>query len=142
MHVRVRTLIDAPRAAVSALYADYQRWPEIFPLIVGVRLLRRDETKLVIEVHHREGLVINELAVGPADRIELVEWKRRYDARFVNRFVDTPRGTLLTVDGDIDLKGWARVLGPLLAPVARRRMKRWQLQPLKLAAEGRARRDR
>lgn len=137
MHVKVWSTIDAPADAVSALYGDYRRWPEIFPLISGVRFIRRDGGKLVIEVHHQEGPVVNELRVLP-DRIELKEWKRRYEARFVNRFVETSRGTLLTVAGDIYFKGWAVLLEPFLTPFARRQMQLWQVQPLKTAAEASA----
>lgn len=135
MRVKVWTLIDAPPSSVSALYVDYRRWPAIYPLISGVRLLRTQGSKLVLQVEHREGLVVNELTVRSAHELELWESKRRYDARFVNHFLETPRGTILTVVGEIELKGWARLLRPVLTPVVRRRMERFQLQPLKRAAE-------
>ena len=65
------------------------------------------------------------------------EVKRRYDARFVNRFETVPGGTRLTVRGDIALKGWAKLLQPFLRGYVRRQVERLQLQPLKAAAEER-----
>ena len=99
-------------------------------------LLRREDGKLVIEVRHQEGLVINELAVRSPTELRLWESKRRYDAQFDNRFATVPQGTFLTVVGLSELKGWwARLRDPLAARIARRRMMRYQLQPLKDAAE-------
>jgi hypothetical protein len=142
MRVEARTLIDAPPDLVAALYADFTRWPEVFPLIHGVRLLRREHGKLVIEVRHQEGLVINELTVRSPTELGLWESKRRYDAEFENRFAAVPQGTLLAVVGVIELKGWARLLDPFAARIARRRMVRFQLQPLKEAAEREIRSER
>ena len=114
----------------------------MFPLIHGVRLLRRDHDKLVIEVRHQEGLVINELTVSSPTELRLWESKHRYDAQFENCFTAVPQGTLLTVTGVIKLKGWARLVEPFAATIARRRMMRFQLQPLKAAAEREIRADR
>jgi hypothetical protein len=132
-------MIKAPRQTVLDVYADYQSWPRLFPTISGVRLLRREGPKLVLEVDHVEGKVVNELVVQPPDRLDLWEEKRRYDARFLNRFEHVPDGTRFTVRGEIHLKGWARLLQPCLAGFVRRQMQRLQLQPVKAEAEARAR---
>jgi hypothetical protein len=112
-------------------------WP--FPTISGVRLLRREGAKLVLAVDHVEGRVLNELVVRPPDAIDLWEEKRRYDARFLNRFEEVPGGTRFTVSGEVFLKGWARLLRPFLGGYVRRQMERLQLQPVKAQAEARTR---
>jgi Polyketide cyclase / dehydrase and lipid transport len=138
--VEVSTTVQAPRETVLDVYADYQRWPRLFPTISGVRLLGREGPKLVLEVDHVEGKVINELVVRPPDQLDLWEEKRRYNARFRNRLETGPGGTRFTVRGEIYLKGWARLLRPFLRGYVRRRMRRLQLQPVKAEAEARARR--
>jgi Polyketide cyclase / dehydrase and lipid transport len=139
LHVEVSTVAEAPRQTVLDVYADYQSWPRLFPTISAVRLLGRDGPKLVLEVDHVEGKVINELLVRPPDQLDLWEEKRHYDARFLNRFETVRDGTRFTVHGEIRLKGWARLLQPFLRGYVRRRMQRLQLQPVKAEAEARAR---
>jgi hypothetical protein len=107
-----------------------------------VRLLGREGPKLALEVDHVEGKVLNELVVRAPDQLDLWEEKRRYDARFLNRFESIPDGTRFTVSGEIHLKGWARLLQPFLRGYVRRQMRRLQLQPVKAEAEARARADR
>jgi hypothetical protein len=138
LHVEVSTIVQAPPETVLDVYADWSGWPRLFPTISGVRLLRREGAKLVLEVDHLEGRVINELMVRPPETLELWEEKRRYDARFSNRFEAVPGGTRFTARGDIYLKGWARLLQPFLTGYIRRQMRRLQLQPVKAAAEARA----
>jgi hypothetical protein len=128
-------MVKAPRQTVLDVYADYASWPRLFPTISGVRLLRREGSKLVLEVDHVEGKVINELVVRPPDRLDLWEEKRRYDALFRNRFESVPDGTCFTARGELRLKGWARLLQPLLRGYVRRQMQRLQLQPVKAEAE-------
>ncbi len=83
MHVEASTMVKAPKKTVSEIYADYRNWPRLFPTISRVRLLRHDGPKLVLEIDHTEGKVINELMVRSSDEIDLWEEKRRYDARFL-----------------------------------------------------------
>ena len=104
-----------------------------------MRLLRREGPKLVLEVDHVEGRVLNELVVRPPDTLELWEEKRRYDARFSNHFEAVPGGARFTARGEIHLKGWARLLRPFLAWYVRRLMRRLHLQPVKAEAEARTR---
>ena len=139
LQVEVSTTVQAPREMVLGVYADYQGWPRLFPTISGVRLLRRQGATLVLEVDHVEGKVVNELEVRPPDTLEPWEGKRRYDARFHNRFETVPEGTRFTARGDISLKGWARLLQPFLRGFVRRQMRRLQLQPVKTEAEARVR---
>ena len=141
LHVEVSAIVQAPRQTVLDVYADWSGWPRLFPTISGVRLLRREGEKLVLEIDHVEGRVVNKLVVRPPDTLELWEEKRRYDARFLNRFETVPDGTRLTDRGEIRLKSWARLLQPFLAGYVRRQMRRLQLQPVKVEAEARARRQ-
>ena len=141
LHVEVTTTVKAPRRTVLDVYADYAGWPRLFPTISGVRLLRREGERLVLEVDHVEGRVVNELLVRPPGTLELWEEKRRYDARFSNRFEAIPGGTRFTVRDDIDLKGWARLLRPFLRGYVRRQVERLQLRPVTAEAEALARRS-
>jgi Polyketide cyclase / dehydrase and lipid transport len=137
--VQASTMVSAPRETVAAVYADYPSWPRMFRTINSVRLLRHDGSKLVLQIDHAEGRVINELDVRAPDEIDLYEVKRHYDGRFVNRFEAVAGGTRFTVTGQIQLKGWARLLRPLLPPYARRLIRRLQMEPVKNEAERRAR---
>jgi hippurate hydrolase len=98
-------MVSAPKATVSAVYGEYPNWPRLFPTINGVRLLRREGAKLVLEIDHAEGTVVNEMLVRSPDEISLWEVHRRFDALFVNRFETVPEGTRFTVSGEIHLKG-------------------------------------
>ena len=137
IHVEVSTIVRAPTDVVSSVYADYTHWHEVFPTISAVRLIRVEGSRQILEIDHREGKVINTLTVRSPDCIELEEVKRRYDARFINRFDAVPAGTLFTVLGDICLKGWAKLLTPFVGVYVRRQMERYQLRPVKVAAEAR-----
>lgn len=95
LRVVASTLVSAPKATVSDVYSDHPNWPRLFPTINGVRLLRREGAKLVLEIDHVEGEVVNELLVRSADEISLWEVHRRFDALFVNRFETIPRGDTL-----------------------------------------------
>jgi Polyketide cyclase / dehydrase and lipid transport len=139
LQAEASTTVQAPRQTVLEVYADYRSWPRLFPTISGVRLLRHEGAKLVLEVDHVEGKVVNELLVRPPDALDLWEEKRRYDARFRNRFEPVPEGTRFTARGEIYLKGWARLMQPVLRGFVRRQMRRLQLQPVKVEAETRAR---
>jgi len=125
------------------VYADYAGWPRVFPTISAVRLVRRAGNSVVLEVDHRsEGKVRNELVLQPKRQLELRESKRRYDARFLNRFDPINSGTRVSVAGDIRLKGLVRLLSPLLGWYVRRLIQRFTLHPIKIAAEAGKRQPR
>lgn len=141
MKVKTSLVVDAPPGRAYDIYADYSGWPRVFPTISAVRLLKRTGTTVVLEVDHRSaGKVRNEPRLQPKSQLELLENKRRYDARFVNRFEPLPEGSRIAVVGDIRLKGLARLLAPFLGWYARRLIQRFTLQPIKIAAEARGRR--
>lgn len=137
MRIRIGTEVAAPVAAVYAVYADYERWPRLFPTIRGVRRVGTDGDAVLLAIDHSEGPVSNVLHLRPPDRIVLVERKRAYDGTFVNTFSASGTGTRFDVDADIALNGWRRPLAPLLRPYARRLIRRLQIAPVKAAAEGR-----
>ena len=137
-HVEVSTIIRAPAARVAGLYRDYEGWPRLFPATIrGVHLVRAQGNRTELRIDHREGTVPNAMIeVGP-ERVDLWEARRRYDARFVNRFEAVPEGTRYTVAADVELKGAAKLLGPLLGGYIRRRITRYVLEPVRAAAEER-----
>ena len=135
--------IHAPPGRVVATFLDYARWPTVFPLtIAGTELVRRSPSTLEVMVHHREeGRVLNVLIIRRPDVVELREYKRRFDATFVNRFEPAPEGTRYTIDATVRLAWPYSLLAPLLAPLLRgvveRALRRYTLEPMRAAAESR-----
>ncbi len=128
--------IDAPYDRVLSLYADPENWPQIFPAIRAVRILSRSASEKVVEVDHiHEGKVVNRMQRVSATRIDLEEFKRRYDATFINRFDPDPAGTLYTLTALVRLKGLYRLAAPFVKPLVLARMRRYVLLPMKAAAE-------
>ena len=142
VHTIVSTQISAPPEQVAALYADYAGWPRLFPdTISGVRLVADDGQSKTIEVDHvTEGKVINIMRVISAHEIRLEEFKRRFEARFINRFEAAGQGTRYSVAAAVQLKGVLRVLSFMAAPIVRARLIRFVLEPMRAAAEGGLRR--
>jgi hypothetical protein len=122
---------------VIALYLDHAHWPRLFPATIrGVRFLRQAPGEIVVEVAHRdEGPVVNVIRPRPPHVVELEEFKRRFDATFLNRFDDTPEGTRYTVVAEVRLKPPFRVLAPFLRALVRRRVRRYVLEPMRAFAE-------
>jgi hypothetical protein len=138
IHTVVSKEINAPPERVAALYVAYEGWPQLFPATIrGVRLLADGGQRKTIEVDHAtEGKVINiMIAVSPRE-IQLEEFKQRFDARFTNRFEAAGQGTRYSIVADVQLKGAARVLGPLVTPIVRARLNRFVLEPMRAALEG------
>lgn len=137
LHMETAIVIHAPQPQVLATYRDYRNWPRIFPTIKRVRLTREQPGQQVLEIDHREGRVVNILTDIAPGEIELKEWKRRYDATFLNRFQAIPDGTRFTLRADIALKGVYRLLAPFVRWYVRRQMVTLVLEPMRMAAEGR-----
>lgn len=137
IHTVVSTEISAPPELVAALYADYEGWPRLFPATIrGVRLLADDGQRKTIEVDHAsEGKVINIMMVVSPHEIRLEEFKRRFDARFINRFEAAGQATRYSIVADVQLKGVARALAPLAPPIVRVRLNRFVLEPMRAAVE-------
>lgn len=140
LRARAALLIHAPRERVVAIYRDFARWPSTFPTIRGTRVLHDDGHAQVIEVDHRKaGRVINVLSATSPTDVELREFKRKYTARFINRFEAVPEGTLYTVTAEIRPCGlWRLVSGPWLDSYVRSRIAHLVLEPVRKAAESRA----
>lgn len=133
----ISTEISAPPELVAALYADWAGWPRLFPATIrGVRLLADDGQRKTIEVDHAtEGKVINIMMMVSPHDIRLEEFKRRFDARFINRFEAAGQGTRYSIVAEVQLKGVARALAPLAPPIVRARLNRLVLEPMRAAAE-------
>ena len=121
---------------IRALYEDPDNWPRLFPATIrAARVLRREEDTTVVEVDHAEGSVINILRHVNAMRIDLVEFKRRYEATFANEFIGEGNGTRYRLTAWVRLKWPYRLAAPLLKPLVLARMRRYVVEPLKTAAE-------
>lgn len=119
------------------VYLDWRDWPGLFPLtIAAVKLLRDDGRTLRLEVSHKkQGKVVNVLRPLPSSEVELREWKKRYDARFVNRFEAAGAATRYTLVAEVALKGWYRLLALFVKPYMRWQMRHYVAAPLKRRVE-------
>jgi hypothetical protein len=128
--------LNAPPDTVRAVYDRPENWRHVFPRTIRLaRVLRRARDATVVEVQHVEGRVINVLRHVSPSRIDLVEFKRRYNAAFRNEFLSEGNGTLYRLTAYVDLKWPWRLLSPVLAPLVRSRMRRYVVVPLKRTVE-------
>jgi hypothetical protein len=128
--------VNAPADRVQALYRDPDNWVRLFPATIrGARVVRREGDTTVVEVDHVEGKVVNILRDISPTRIDLVEFKRRYDATFVNEFIPEGEGMRYTLTGSVRLKWPYRLAAPFVRPLVLARMRRYVVEPLKAAAE-------
>src|SRR5215510_15905662 len=90
--------VNAPADCVRALYRDPDNWARLFPATIrGASVVRREGDMTVVEVDHVEGKVVNILRHISSTRIDLVEFKRHYDATFVNQFIPEGKGMRYTL---------------------------------------------
>src|SRR5215471_8902858 len=128
--------MNAPADRVQALYRDPDNWPRLFPATIrSARVVRREGDTTVVEVDHVEGKVMNILRDISITRIDLVEFKRRYDASFVNEFIPEGEGICYRLTASVRLKWPYRLAGPFVKPLVVARMRRYVVEPLKVAAE-------
>jgi len=111
--------VNAPADRVQVLYRDPDNWGNT----------------TVVEVDHVEGKVVNILHDISSTRIDLVEFKRRYDATFVNEFIPEGEGMRYTLTASVRLKWPYRLAAPFVKPLVLARMRRYVVEPLKAAAE-------
>ena len=135
LHVEASTTIQAPQPRVVEIYQDYRNWPNLFPTIKAVRLVREEPHRKVLEIDHVEGRVINILTIVSPQEVVLEEFKKKYNGKFVNRFEVVPQGTRFTVAADISLKGFYKLLAPFLADYIRKQITVYVLDPVKKSAE-------
>lgn len=139
IEVSLSIFIDAPPERVAALYADVLNWPRLFAgTIRNAHVLRESPDETAIEVDHVEGKVLNLLRPTSTGELELVEFKRRYDATFTNAFQHEGKGTRYVLTARVRIKGALRWVSRFARPLIRSRMRRYVLEPVKAAAEGAA----
>ena len=139
LHVETSTTIQAPKTRVVEIYNDYRNWPNLFPTIKAVRLVREEPGRKILEIDHKEGRVINILTLVSPEEMQLEEFKKKYDGKFTNRFEAVSGGTRFTVVADISLKGFYKLLAPFLDGYIRKQITIFVLDPVKKAAEGQQR---
>ena len=128
--------VNAPADRVRALYRDPGNWARLFPATIrGARVVRREGDTTVVEVDHVEGKVVNILRDISSTRIDLVEFKRRYDATFVNEFIPEGEGMRYRLTASVRLKWPYWLAAPFVKPLVLARMRRYIVEPLKVAAE-------
>ena len=128
--------MNAPADRVQALYRDPNNWARLFPATIrSARVVRREGNTTVVEVDHVEGKVVNILRDISSTRTDLVEFKRRYDATFVNEFIPEGEGMRYTLMASVRLKWPYRLAAPFVKPLVLARMRRYVVEPLKVAAE-------
>ncbi len=135
MHLEESIIIHAPSNIVANIYNDYDHWAGMFPTISTIRLLCKNENKEILLIDHREGKVINILTHISPTETHLEEFKKHYDAQFLNRFESVPNGTRYTILADMSFKGIAKYIEPLLYVYVRSQIIRLVLEPIRQAAE-------
>jgi hypothetical protein len=65
----------------------------------------------------------------------ILEFKRRYDAPFVNEFISEREGMRHPLTASVRLKRSYRLAAPVVKPLVLARMRRYVVEPLKAAAE-------
>src|SRR5262249_53065613 len=135
-HAVVSEDVTAPADRVRALYEDSRTWARHFPATIrGARVVRKEGATTVIEVDHVEGIVMNILRDVSSTQIDLTEFKRRYDATFVNEFIPDGTGMRYRLTASVHLKWPYRLPAPFLQPLTLARVARYVVEPLKTAAE-------
>jgi len=128
--------VNALPDRVRALYRDPDNWQRLFPATIrGARVVRREGDTTVVEVDHVEGRVVNILRDVSTTRIDLVEFKRRYEATFVNEFLPEGEGTRYRLTASVRLRWPYRLAAPFVKPLVLARMRHYVVEPLKAAAE-------
>ena len=136
IHAVVTEHVNASADRVRALYEEPDNWARLFPATIrGARVVRREGGTTVVEVDHVEGRVMNVLRAVSPTRIDLDEFKRRYDAAFTNEFVPEGGGMRYTLTASVRLKWPYRLIAPFVKPLVLAKMRRYVVKPLKAAAE-------
>jgi hypothetical protein len=136
VHVDASITICAPQTVVLGVYGDFLKWPQLFPRTIrAISLISRQGDTTTLRIDHREGVVTNILTLVSATELRLQEFKKKYDATFLNRFESVCAGTRYTVVADVFLKGVYRLLAPFLERYIRRQIRVFVLEPVKTAAE-------
>lgn len=134
--------IAAAPQSVAALYRNVEKWGETFPATIAkAQVIQAGDNWEQVEVSHKhEGRVPNTLIFLSDTEVGLEESKKRFDAKFLNKFEPAVGGgTHYVITAYISLKGVYRVLKPFLKAYVRRQalyqMNNYVLAPLKSAAE-------
>ncbi len=134
--------IAAAPQSVAALYRNVEKWGETFPATIAkAQVLQTGDNWEQVEVSHKsEGRVPNTLIFLSDTEVGLEESKKRFDAKFLNKFEPAVGGgTLYVITAYISPKGIYRVLKPFLTAYVRRQaphqVNYYVLEPLKTAAE-------
>lgn len=142
IHAQAGIHIAASPRHVAAVYRDVEKWGETFPATIErARVIDAVENWQQIEVQHKqEGFVPNTLIFLSDTEIGLEESKKKYNASFLNEFKTATDGTTYyVITSFVNLKGIYKLLKPFLRNYVRgqslRQMRRYVLEPLKLAVE-------
>src|SRR5215472_6042847 len=128
--------VNAPADRVRALYRDPDNWARLFPATIrGARVVRREGDATVVEVDHVEGKVVNILRDISSTRVDLVEFKRRYDATFVNEFIPEGEGMRYRLTASVRLKWPYWLAAPFVKPLVLARMPQYIVESLKEAGK-------
>ena len=134
--------IAAPPERVAAVYRDVNKWGDTFPATIeSARVINTGSNWKQIEVDHKkEGRVPNTIIDLSPTEIGLKESKKKFNARFLNRFERTANGgTHYVIHAFISPKGIYKLLKLFLVGYVRRQarhqMNTYVLAPLKAAVE-------
>jgi hypothetical protein len=129
--------INAQKDKVMKIYCDYNNWHKLFQKTInGAKLIKAEPYEQTVEVDHKyAGKVINILSFLSPNEVELEEFKKIYDAIFLNRFEALDGKTRYTIIADVTLKGKYKIAAPFIKSIVRSRIRRYVLEPVKKYAE-------
>ncbi len=134
--------IAAAPQSVAALYRNVEKWGETFPATIAkAQVIQTGDNWVEVAVSHKnDGRVPNTLIFLSDTEVGLEESKKRFDAKFLNKFEPAVGGgTHYVITAYISPKGFYRILKPFLGAYVRRQalhqMNNYVLEPLKTAAE-------
>ena len=134
--------IAAPPRHVAAIYREAEKWSETFPATIARAQVTEtgDNWKQIEVTHKTEGRVPNTLIFLSDTEIGLEESKKRFHASFLNQVEPGANGGMhYVITAYISLNGIYKALKPFIKGYVRRQarqqMKKYVLEPLKIAAE-------
>lgn len=139
LNIRDSIEIRATAAEAMQLYVDIQNWPHLFPAtILSARIIAKEVASYKVEVTHRyEGKVINQVTLLKNNEVRLEEFKPKYNAVFINRFIEMESGCSYQIEASIQLKGIFKLAQYFIRTMVRNRIKSFLLLPVKQFAEKR-----
>ena len=123
MHIEQTQVVKAPREEVFQTFADFETWPKFSTFFTKVTVTERAGNTAhfdtEVKVMGRKTRRTEKMILTPPEQVQFQGEMAGSTNTTVWKFEPVPEGTRLTAVLDVQLKGWAKVLGPF----AKRRLR-------------------